>query len=230
MRELRRDARRLTGPVRPRVHPSLAVVRTSVLALLGAVGLAGCVVLPGLDSWLDEAAWQVLPPGHPQHGLKRLLDRIGVGREAVALWPACAGEAGNPARARLLSEAMRPAETTEAWREAAADLAAVAAEATLGLSRIDAPTPREEAGAIALILREALLGVDRFDGFLDRLGISRATLAARLALMVEAGVLERVPPQAKYARYRLTDAGRALAPVIEAVRDWGDVWLPLPAP
>ena len=83
---------------------------------------------------------------------------------------------------------------------------------------------------VMLILREALLGVDRFDGFLDRLGISRATLTTRLALMVEAGVLERVPPDAKYARYRLTEAGRALGPVVEAVRDWGDAWLPRPAP
>lgn len=82
---------------------------------------------------------------------------------------------------------------------------------------------------VILILREALLGADRFDAFLDRLGISRATLTARLGLMVEAGVLERVPPDAKYARYRLTEAGRALAPTLEAMRDWGDAWLPRPA-
>ncbi|PAX06796.1 winged helix-turn-helix transcriptional regulator [Sphingomonas lenta] len=82
---------------------------------------------------------------------------------------------------------------------------------------------------VLLILREAFLGVDRFDGFLGRLDISRATLTARLGSMVEAGVLERVPPRAKYARYRLTDAGRALQPVVEAMRDWGDAWLPRPA-
>lgn len=82
---------------------------------------------------------------------------------------------------------------------------------------------------VILILREAMLGVDRFDGFQGRLGISRATLTARLALMVEAGVLERAPPDAKYARYRLTEAGRALAPVVAAMRDWGEAWLPRPA-
>jgi DNA-binding HxlR family transcriptional regulator len=79
---------------------------------------------------------------------------------------------------------------------------------------------------VILILREAFLGVDRFDGFMERLGISRATLSARLGWMVDAGVLERVPPAAKYARYRLTEAGRALAPVVDALRDWGDAWLP----
>ena len=82
---------------------------------------------------------------------------------------------------------------------------------------------------VLLILREALLGVDRFDGFMDRLDISRATLTARLGWMIDAGVLARDPPDAKYARYRLTEAGRALGPVVEAVRDWGDAWLPRPA-
>ena len=79
---------------------------------------------------------------------------------------------------------------------------------------------------VLLILREALLGVDRFDGFMGRLDISRATLAARLAWMVDAGVLSREPPDAKYAQYRLTDAGRALGPVVTALGEWGDAWLP----
>lgn len=79
---------------------------------------------------------------------------------------------------------------------------------------------------VILILREALLGVDRFDGFVERLDISRAALVSRLGWMVEAGVLERVPPGAKFARYRLTHAGRALQPVVEALRTWGNSWLP----
>lgn len=79
---------------------------------------------------------------------------------------------------------------------------------------------------VLLILREALLGVDRFDGFMARLDISRATLTARLAMMVEAGVLRREPRDAKYAAYRLTDAGRALGPVVAALGEWGDAWLP----
>lgn len=79
---------------------------------------------------------------------------------------------------------------------------------------------------VLLILREALLGVDRFEAFAERLGISRATLTSRLAWMVEAGLLRREPPDAKYARYLLSDAGRAFAPVVEALASWGDAWLP----
>ncbi|WP_375287399.1 winged helix-turn-helix transcriptional regulator [Sphingomonas sp.] len=79
---------------------------------------------------------------------------------------------------------------------------------------------------IVLMLRELFLGVDRFDGFLERLPISRATLTARLEWLVAAGVVTRDPPEARRARYRLTEAGRALRPVLAAIRDWGEAWLP----
>jgi DNA-binding HxlR family transcriptional regulator len=79
---------------------------------------------------------------------------------------------------------------------------------------------------IVLMLRELFLGVDRFDGFLERLPISRATLTARLEWLVAAGVVIRDPAEARRARYRLTEAGHALRPVLAAIRDWGETWLP----
>jgi len=79
---------------------------------------------------------------------------------------------------------------------------------------------------VLLILREAFLGVERFDDFVDRLDISRAALTSRLGWMVDAGVLERVPPDARRAAYRLTDAGHALAPTYAAIKQWGEEWLP----
>lgn len=83
---------------------------------------------------------------------------------------------------------------------------------------------------VLLLLRELFLGVDRFDGFLERLPISRATLTARLEWLIDAGVVLREPPDARRARYRLTEAGLALAPTLDAVRRWGDAWLPAPVP
>ncbi len=114
----------------------------------------GAVVLPGLDRDLDEDTWARLDDGHPQFGLKRLLDRLGVDRAAVRSWPVPAGMASRApaARARLIAEALRPAETTEAWRA----LPALEEAALDGLTRIDCPTPQEEAGVIALLLRRAL--------------------------------------------------------------------------
>lgn len=79
---------------------------------------------------------------------------------------------------------------------------------------------------VLLILREAFLGIDRFEDFLGRLDISRAALTSRLGWMVAAGVLERVPPEGKRAAYRLTDAGQALRPAYDAIKAWGDEWLP----
>jgi DNA-binding HxlR family transcriptional regulator len=79
-----------------------------------------------------------------------------------------------------------------------------------------------------LILREAFLGVDRFEDFLERLPISRAMLTDRLRLLVAAGVMQRDPPAAKRALYRLTEAGQGLGPTLMAIKAWGDRWLPRP--
>jgi len=82
-----------------------------------------------------------------------------------------------------------------------------------------------------LILRDLFLGVSRFDDFHARLGISRNILNDRLRGLVEAGVVEKVlyqehPPRSDY---RLTAKGRALWPVLTAMRQWGDEWEPNPA-
>jgi DNA-binding HxlR family transcriptional regulator len=78
-----------------------------------------------------------------------------------------------------------------------------------------------------LVVRDALLGVDRFEDFVDRLGIPRATLAARLAHLCDAGVLHRRddPSHPRRARYELTDKGRALRPVVLTLMRWGDDWV-----
>jgi DNA-binding HxlR family transcriptional regulator len=78
-----------------------------------------------------------------------------------------------------------------------------------------------------LILRDSFLGIRRFDDFVERLGISRNVLANRLDTLVDAGVLERRPYDEARGRfdYHLTDKGRALWPVMIALRQWGDEWL-----
>lgn len=78
-----------------------------------------------------------------------------------------------------------------------------------------------------LILRDVFLGVRRFDDFVDRLGISRNVLTDRLDKLVAAGVLERRPYDPGRGRYDyvLTDKGRALWPVLTALRQWGDEWV-----
>ncbi|HMK81215.1 MAG TPA: double-strand break repair protein AddB, partial [Xanthobacteraceae bacterium] len=116
----------------------------------------GAVVLPGLDTDLDDAAWELIggnkdePPaaGHPQLAMHGLLRRMKVTRrDVVAL--------GNAApRAKLVSEAMRPSAATERWAER---IDAPTRAAALGdVAVIEAANAEEEALAIAVALREAV--------------------------------------------------------------------------
>ncbi len=59
-------------------------------------------------------------------------------------------------------------------------------------------------------------------------GISPRTLSLRLRALEEQGIVERrtypeVPPRVEYA---LTDKGKALVPLIEDMRSYGNRWLP----
>ena len=78
-----------------------------------------------------------------------------------------------------------------------------------------------------LILRDCFLGVRRFDDFVERLGIARNVLTSRLETLIDAGVLERRAYDEARARYDyvLTEKGRALWPVMTALRQWGDEWI-----
>lgn len=77
-----------------------------------------------------------------------------------------------------------------------------------------------------LVLRDVFNGVRRFDDLQRHLGIARDVLARRLAALVDAGIVDRVPYQEPGRRtryeYRLTDAGRDLRPVLLAMLAWGD--------
>ncbi len=109
----------------------------------------GVVVLPGLDRELDDAAWAAIEPSHPQFGMAQLLKRLAVDRAEVSDWDAPGIARATPHRARLATEALRPAQAGPPVRP-------VHPRALDGVTRIDCPTPHEEAGVIALVMREAL--------------------------------------------------------------------------
>lgn len=81
-----------------------------------------------------------------------------------------------------------------------------------------------------LVLRDALLGSTRFSEFRASLGISADVLSARLATLVEHGLLEKEPYREPGGRtrfaYHLTAAGREIGVVIAALQEWGDEHLP----
>jgi len=127
----------------------------------------GAVVLPGLDTDLDDDAWRTIggvrdslgkfvehpASNHPQYALHALLDRFGIKRGDVeVLQPPADG-----GRDLLASESMRPSARTEVWydRLKQPDVAAKIAGGMANLAVVEAPNPEMEALAIAIAMREA---------------------------------------------------------------------------
>jgi DNA-binding HxlR family transcriptional regulator len=78
-----------------------------------------------------------------------------------------------------------------------------------------------------LVVRELLRGVSRFNELERSLpGISRSTLAQRLRHLEREAIVERhVGDVGRATEYHLTEAGRDLTRVLDAVGVWGVRWL-----
>ena len=77
-----------------------------------------------------------------------------------------------------------------------------------------------------LILRGAINGLQHFEEFQAGLGIARNILSDRLAKLVAGGIFERTPDPSDRRKvvYSLTAKGKALHPVVLALRQWGEDW------
>ncbi|MEA2940010.1 MAG: ATP-dependent helicase/nuclease subunit [Bradyrhizobium sp.] len=126
----------------------------------------GAVVLPGLDTDLDDEAWQLIggatdahgkvsaaASNHPQFAMHALLDRFGLQRRDVELL----GTSAPHGRELLMSEAMRPSNATAQWhrRLAEPEIVEKISAGMQNLAVIEAANPEIEALAIAVAMREA---------------------------------------------------------------------------
>lgn len=78
-----------------------------------------------------------------------------------------------------------------------------------------------------LIIRDLFFGRSRFKDFTaSPEGIPTNILAERLERLLAHGIIEQIPADdgTKRLAYRLTEKGKALEPVLEAMRDWGLAW------
>jgi len=80
-----------------------------------------------------------------------------------------------------------------------------------------------------LVVRDLWLGRSRFRDFTaspER--IPTNILSERLERLIAHGVVEKVPAAdgSKRLGYRLTEKGKALGPILAALRDWGLTWQP----
>ena len=80
-----------------------------------------------------------------------------------------------------------------------------------------------------LVLRELLRGGERRSDIAAGMpGMSGSLLTKRLRTLVAQGLVEEVPGRGE-KKYRLTDAGRAIGPVVDELGRWGQRWLAPPA-
>lgn len=80
-----------------------------------------------------------------------------------------------------------------------------------------------------MIIHSLMSGTRRFGALLDRLdNVSPKTVSQRLKKLEELGFVYRhayaeIPPRVEYS---LTDKGRALADILDAIKDFGEKYLP----
>jgi len=168
------EAKRLAGSDAPVIAAGSTGSMPATATLLTTIATLphGAVVLPGLDTDLDEASWMLIAgnedddshnglpaAGHAQFAMHALLDRLRIARSDVEAL-------ANPAshgRERLVSEALRPASTTELWgrRHETKDFAPAASQALSSLALVEAANAESEALAIAVALREVVETPDK---------------------------------------------------------------------
>jgi ATP-dependent helicase/nuclease subunit B len=192
------------------VAAGITTAAPAIAALLHRVARMpqGMVVLPGLSlpASMPEEEWEALRPDdrhraeetHPQFHLKALLDRIGVARGEVQLWPS-SGRAASPAvRTRAIAHAMTAADFSDKWN----GLKPPERRLT-GIRAAELPDPAAEAQAIALAIRETLdtpartaalvtpdrLLAQRVSALLARWGIEADDSAGRALAQLAPGTL-----------------------------------------
>src|SRR3990170_2711489 len=152
-----------TAPDGFTIAAGITTAAPAVAALLARVARmpGGAVVLPALSlsRTMPDAEWEALGPDehgraeetHPQYHLKLLLDRMGVARGEVAVWPS-GGRGASPAvRGRAIAHAMTAADFSDKWN------ALPPRERRLtGIRAAELADPAAEAQTIAIALREAV--------------------------------------------------------------------------
>ncbi len=78
-----------------------------------------------------------------------------------------------------------------------------------------------------LVIRDLFFGRSRFKEFAaSPEGIPTNILTERLERLLARGIIEQIPAEdgTKRLAYRLTKKGKALGPILKAMRDWGLAW------
>lgn len=186
----------------------------------------GAVILPGLDTYLEETSFRMVGGirtdtvnigasfGHPQFGLNRLLSKLKISRAEVRLL----GAATAPEREVYVSEAFRPAESTDQWSKRGERIPNSAIRKALqSMIVVEAADPREEALAAAIVLRQSIEEGQRTAFITHDRSLARRVAAElrRWEIQVDdsAGIPLSESEAGRFARLAALAAGENLAPV-----------------
>jgi ATP-dependent helicase/nuclease subunit B len=162
-----REIKRLAhAPASPLIALGSTGTNRSTARLLKAIAHApqGAIVLPGLDLDMNEHTWSMLNAEqdgmisgatHPQAALHRLMQFLRMKRADVRAIAAPTSDI--QMRMQCVNEALRPAESTDAWYKFISASDDTTFEAALNaISFIEARDERDEALCLALKMREVL--------------------------------------------------------------------------
>jgi ATP-dependent helicase/nuclease subunit B len=218
------EAKRLEGSDAPVIAAGSTGSMPATATLLATIARLphGAVVLPGLDTDLDDKTWATIADdsesghNHPQFAMAALLARIGIVRGDVQI-------IGSPAphgREPLVSEALRPAAASELWKDrlGGASFGKHADAAMQSVKVIEAANAEEEALAIAVALRETQNGEKKTAALVTpdvALGRRVRAALARWRVPVEdsRGVALADAPDGVFARLAAEVALGGVAPV-----------------
>lgn len=110
----------------------------------------GEIYFAGIDFWADDTYWEAIDESHPQFELKELLQQLQIDRKQIS--NIC--EVNDTKREQFISELMRPAVVSYAWRHIDKDFDV--SQISDNIQLLECQTQREEALAIALKMREVL--------------------------------------------------------------------------
>ena len=182
----------------------------------------GAVVLPGLDTDLDDKSWAMIADdgentyGHPQFAMAALIRRIGILRNDIKTL----GTPASHGRERIVSEALRPASASEQWQKLLNDagFTACADAAMAHVAAIEASNAEEEALAIAVTLRETIEDPTKTAALVTPdVGLGRRVMALlqrwNVAVDDSRGISLADLPEGVFARLAADVALRGCAPI-----------------
>lgn len=142
--EIERPQKRIIIAGSTAVSPAMKQLVKTVMGLSN-----GEIYLAGLDTWLEDDAWEQIDETHPQYELKQLLDYLQISRDQVV--PLVSPY--NPDKEKLISEIMRPASSSHRWLNLKGKLAP---KALSGLKLIECDDDKTESLSIAILIRKIL--------------------------------------------------------------------------